>query len=351
MFKNLRLALCAVLVALILTSGSALAADGLFDVRVAVESESARVPAEAAGQGMRQVVLRLTGSSRVADSDAVREGLVRSAERYLQQFGYERRDDDESYWLRLRFDGPAVERRLTELEVPYWASGERSRLLVWLAVDRAGSRELAGGDSLLPLQESLRGAGRSQGLSLLFPLMDLEDRQRLNPSDVWGGFRAPIAEASARYGTDVVLVVRLSERGGAWSARWLQFRNGESMEWSSSGSDADEALLSGMEQGALQTAERLARVRSADDRRSVRLAFAGVDSLDDYGYLMRLLRDSRGVEAVHVVSAADAALLLEVLLDRDPGTLLRMLDSNARFEPLGSADEVPPADRGWRLHR
>ncbi|MCC5857036.1 MAG: DUF2066 domain-containing protein [Ectothiorhodospiraceae bacterium] len=351
MFRKLRLALTGIVLVLASSlAGGALADQTLFDAQVEVASESARERSAAAAEGLREVLLRLTGSARVAEAERVRDALLANAERYVQQFGYDRLGESEGYLLLLRFDGPAVERRLAELEVPFWAADDRTRRLVWLAVDRAGQRELAGGDILPELQEDMRRAAQQQGLPVIFPLMDLEDRQQLSPSDVWGGFRSPIMQASARYGTEAVMVVRLSERTEDWSARWLQYRNGESLEWTSSGEDAQAALRAGMETGARRMAEQQARLRSVDEQRRVRLAFAGIDSLDDYGFLIRLLRAGRGVEGVRVLSADDQALLLDVLVDGDPSPLLRSLDGNARFAPLGGEDG-PTADRAWRLQR
>lgn len=350
MFRKLALLLSAALLLLVMPGGAAVA-DGLFDVRVDVETESARERSQAARDGMRKVLLRLTGSSRHAESERVRDGLVRDAERYVLRYGYDRLEDSDGHSLRLSYDGPAVERRLVELDIPFWAAADRSRTLVWLAEDRAGSRELAGGDRLLLLQQELRSAGNAQGLRLLFPLLDLEDQRALSTSDVWGGFRSPILEASARYGTESVLVARLAERGGDWSARWLLFHNGESLEWTSAGDAAEEALKRGVEDGARQLAERLARVRSDADRARLRLAFADVDSLADYGYLVRLLRDSRGVEGLDVITASEAGLVLDVLVDGDSSRLLRSLDDNARLNALDESADGPAADRRWQLRR
>ncbi len=350
MFRKSVLILFAALSLLLLPVGPVLA-EGLFDVRVNVETESARERTQAAREGMREVLLRLTGRTQVVENEAVRDALIRDADRYVLQYGYDRREDEDGFSLRLRFDGVSVERRLVELEAPFWAAADRDRMLVWLVLDRAGSRDLAGGDNLLDLQEAMRDAGNTQGLGLLFPLMDLEDQRALSTSDVWGGFRGPILDASSRYGTENVLVVRVAERGGDWSIRWLNYRNGDSLEWTSSADDAEAALTSGMAEGARQMAEQLARVRRDEDRSRIRLAFADVDSLADYGYLMRLLGDSRGVEGVHVLSASEQALVLELLVDGDSGRLMRSLDDNARLRPLDGDDDGPAADRRWQLLR
>ncbi|MCC5808939.1 MAG: DUF2066 domain-containing protein [Ectothiorhodospiraceae bacterium] len=335
----------------ILALGIGTATADLYDARVAVGSESGSERAQGAAEGMEKVLLRLTGDASVVEQSRVRERLLSRAERFVQQFGYADRDDDEEgLWLQLRYDGPAVERTLTELEVPFWARADRPRTLAWFAVDQAGSRELVGGGVRPDLQEQLQVEGRRLGLQLLFPLQDLEDQRNLSPSDVWGGFRAPIMDASDRYGTESVLVVRMASRGpGQWTARWIWFYEGDAREWSASGDSVAEALEAGMAEGARLQARQLARAPSATDQRAVSLYVEDLTGVRDYGYLVQLLGDTRGVRSVDVVRVSGDAVELRVMLDGDPERFDSALRANRRLQRLQQSET--PVDYAFRLAR
>ncbi len=351
MDKGLKQFLQGVAGAALLVFGMAAASAGLYDTQAAVDSESAAERSRGAAAGMEEVLLRLTGNPEAVEQSRVRERLISRAERFVQQFGYADRDQEGSgLWLQLRFDGVAVERTLSELEVPYWARADRPRILTWFAVDQAGSRELIGGGTRPDLQEQLQREGDSRGLQLLFPLLDLEDQRNLSASDVWGGFRAPILDASDRYGTESVLVVRLSSRGaGQWAARWLWFHNGGAREWSSSGDSAAEALQAGIDEGARMQARQMARVPSAADRRTVTLYVDDVAGVGDYGYLVQFLEDMRGVQAVDVIRARDSAVQLRVTLDGDPERFDSALRTNRRLERVQPTDGA--VDYAFRMRR
>jgi hypothetical protein len=49
-----------------------------------------------------------------------------------------------------------------------------------------------------------------RGLPLVMPIMDLTDFTALTLSDVWGRFSQPVAQASARYMAEAVVVIRVS---------------------------------------------------------------------------------------------------------------------------------------------
>jgi len=96
----------------------------------------------------------------------------------------------------------------------------------------------------------------ARGVSLLFPLFDLEDTSGISTSDVWAGFKEPVLEASHRYQADVILTGRLIKTlPTLWEAQWLVYIGDQEMRWTSQGELAELVL----EEGVDELVDRLAR--------------------------------------------------------------------------------------------
>lgn len=277
-------------------------ANSMFDARVAVESQSATERDEATREGLRGILVRLTGVE-VPEQHPGLSSLLSDPGRFVQQYGYDDVDDDLE--LVVRFDGPALQSRLVEEEIPIWAVDARPRTVAWVAVDRGGDRRILGGDEGEGLQETLRRAGRASGLPLLFPLMDLEDQRAVSSSDIWGSFRGPIMDASERYDAEAVLVGRIARRGDGWRARWSLFWDGDAHEWTVEADGLDASLSQGVHQGVTRLASAYARVPDPDDVGRFTLQVRDVTDLRSYAEVERYLRDLRDVEAVEPVRVSD----------------------------------------------
>ncbi len=333
------------------------AVPGLYEARVAVGSQADGDRSRATREGMEQVLTRMTGLPEVTEESGIAD-LLGDAERYVHQYGYEDVVDDDhetGLELLLQFDGSTLQRTLSELEVPVWVEADRPRVLIWLAVDRNGERELVGGDTGPDIQEMIRHGARQHGLPVLLPLQDLEDRGQLSSSDVWGGFRGPILEASERYRAEVVLAGRVAQRGEGYEARWLLFRNDGVDEWSESGEQLEAVAHSGPAGAARRLARDMARLPGQRIVGDVTLQVDGVETLEGFGYVRRLLDDTRGVSDVEVLQVYGETLYMRIQLEGDSDRLIRDLERGGRLQQLspGSmaspAAERPAVDMGFRL--
>ena len=105
----------------------------------------------------------------------------------------------------------------------------------------------------------MRGRAWERGLPLSFPLLDLEDRVRVQPADLWAMDGAAIVEASTRYSPAAILVGQVETTGaGAWVASWrLREASGES-QWVTRGLTAGAAAAGAMDAVADRLAVRYA---------------------------------------------------------------------------------------------
>ncbi|MFO7858111.1 MAG: DUF2066 domain-containing protein [Ectothiorhodospiraceae bacterium] len=322
---------------------SAAAQSGLFQARIAVSDQSDSARAEAARDGLEQVLERLTGRPDIADDEALSE-LLDSPERYVQRFGYERDDDGEAE-LRLRYDGPAIQDALIQAEIPVWPASERPRMLTWVVIDESGQRRILSSEDHPELREALSEAAAQQGLSLLFPLMDIEDQQAVTASDLWGNFADPIRAASERYDPRAILVGRLDRRGGDWRGRWSLYRDDEVRDWRASDADMQAALEAGMTSGARTLAQAYARVPDADDVARLVIRVRGIDELAAYGEVASELEGMENVAGVDPVRLGDDSVDFRLQIQGLSEGVLERLRSDRL---LVEADESEPAETAER---
>ena len=316
-------------------------ASSMFDARVVVDSQSTGEREDATREGLRGILVRLTGLE-VPEQHPELSSLLGDPGRFVQRYGYD--DTDDGLELMVRFDGPAIQSRLVEAEVPIWSVDARPRTIAWVAVDRGGDRRILGGDESRDLQDALRRASRAAGLPLLFPLMDLEDQRAVSSSDIWGGFRGPIVDASERYDAEAVLVGRISRRGDDWRMRWSMFWEGDSHEWTVEAPEIRAGLANAVSQGVTQLASLHARVPDPDAVGSFTLRVQDINDLRGYGDVARYLGGLRDVEAVEPVRVGerevDFHLRIQGLTDRT----LERLRSGRMLSEVEDAGEGDDAD-------
>ena len=240
-------------------------------------------------------------------------------------------------------------------QIPVWGS-DRPQTLVWLVVeDRSGSRRVldtlapqaaapaampaADDDALIdaPAPEApdfgmaLADAAQRFGIPVRLPRYDETDQSRVTESDLWGGFTNIIAEASARYGADSILVGRVSERRPA-SIQWTWLFAGEETRFRGDMNAAFSRISGRMMSQFASSPEG-----SAD----VRISVVGVDGLSGYVRLMQFVNSRSLIEAVRVVAVRGDQVLLAVDALAGRERLERLL-SGTVLEPIAPPVRAVP---------
>lgn len=322
-------------------------ADGLYQVEVLVEDQSEDVRQQGVRQGLGELMQRLSGREDAAAASGA-SSILGEASRYLQQFDYGEpveRDGEQRERLRLRFDGGMLEEAMQRAGIPVWAGDDRRAAVAWLVVEHRGERLIAGGDVLVDGQQALRRAGERHGLPLTLPLMDLEDQRAMDSSDLWGGFREPILEASARYEADMVIVGRLDQRGDGWQGRWLLFRNGGSGEVEVLGETPAAAVDAGVAAIARRLTRELAAVGIGADAEVFRVRVEGIAGLGDYAWVQRTIEGRRGVGRAEPDQVTADSVDFRVSTSHDRDGLARELADVRRLEREELANGGTPMER------
>lgn len=334
---------------------------GLLAARVPVADQSADAREDALQTAITQVLMRLSGRADIARAAAVSE-LIANPQQHLQQFYYE---GGEGGGLELvaRFDAQNLRRALTQRQIPIWQT-DRPPVLVWFAFDSGKERALinAAGAYRQPL-EALRLAVMQLGIPVIFPMLDLEDRQGVQYSDVAGGFSEPVLKASRRYATDWVLMLRVAPNDTGWHARWLLHHEGAHTRWQSGGAGLEEALKQGAQTLAAGLRPSFAAVPDLDASTQMRIRIGGIDSLERFAALEQLLSKLPGVAAARLLRTGPDWVGMQLSLNGARNRLEQALRRHPRLEPVATravtgsdeygADGAAPADSEptYRLSR
>jgi hypothetical protein len=285
-----------------------------------------------------QVLIRITGTTAAAESPELAE-LFPNPARYVSQY---RSGPDNSVIVSL--DGPAIEKVLRQSGAMVWGS-ERPLTLVWLAVDWGqGEREIVAADDA----RSLPGAGRSidrnrllrervdevaslRGIPVVFPLLDTQDLESINFSDIWGGFDDRVLDASLRYGATSVLVGRIkADEVQGLGNRWTWYLDNERLDW---GGEPEEVVNLMADSLALQYA-----FRGNEPLDAIRLSISGINSVVAYGEVQRLVENLAAIDTHLVESVEGDKITYEVQVQGGAERLQRALEQSRLLEPIAATE-------------
>jgi len=267
---------------------------------------------------LQQVLLKVVGSRGALDTADLTSllpkttNLIEQYQYYVTNIDSEDLTAPETFDLWLRFNPTSLDAELNRLNLPIWGHS-RPEILIWLAIDDSGQRSMLGSDSEnMEIPLLLEQAADNRGMPLLLPLMDLQDQEQLNFSDIWGDFSEPVLQASQRYGAPVVLTGRMSRVAeDSWNIRWRSFYAGETEQWQSQG-DMNSALQAGIYVVTDSLADRFTQLTQNQNEQSITLQVSGVNNFTDYSRVLDYLKKLQSASDVRVTEIDKAQLTVSL---------------------------------------
>ena len=289
------------------SSANAAVVQGLYEAEKIVPNQSADARAEAMKSALIDVLAKVSGKPGLAAVPEIAPELEK-ARNYIQQYRYRKIPENSflntdaavgSQIIWLRFDERAVNKLLQKNNLPVWGR-TRPQTLVWLAVEQDGGRYVVGSNAQEEARFALESAAKRRGISVLLPLMDLEDQQKVTFADVWTNNQEPIFLASQRYQADAILVGQMSlAANDTWQGRWVFFEGGQGLSWNAQSSNVAE-LLDGGISGTLEIlGSRYAQVYDSSSQGSVDIAVIDLKSLDQFAKVSKYLESLEQVKNIY----------------------------------------------------
>ena len=270
---------------------------------------------------MKTVLVRVTGR-RAAEEDPALAPLIGNARRYVQQC---RSAPDNQLWVA--FDGPAIERWLTQNGQPLWGH-ERPTTLVLLAVQTGPQQgTVVTSDDSGELKAAIDAAAQARGLPLLWPSAGELQRNRLDFAAVNGGAPATLAEMGRRIGGEGVLIGRASGAAATANVRWIHLFQDRSSEYS------------GTLEGVNRAADLYAGMFAASGNLvPVDIEVTGVNDLRDYAGIETYLESLTFISHVSVESLSGDTVRFRLATRVGVDSLQRALSLNGRLQPVAAGE-------------
>jgi uncharacterized protein len=312
-------------------AAAALTRAEMYQATAPVADRTEAAQAAAIQNAMKTVLIRVTGR-RSAGEDPALNSLVSNARRYVQQY---RAAPDSQLWVA--FDGPAIERWLTQNGQPLWGH-ERPTTLVLLAVQSGpqGGTVIATEDSS-DLKSAIGEAAALRGVPLVWPSGTELQRFHIDFSTVNTGSPSTFAEVAKRMGSDGVLIGRASGSSVNANVRWTHLFQDRSSEYS------------GTLEGVNRAADLYAGMFAASGGLvPVDIEVSGLNDLRDYAGVESYLESLTFISHVSIESLSGDTVRFRLSTRGGLDSLQRALSLNGRLQPVAAGEN---GIQRFQLHR
>jgi hypothetical protein len=270
---------------------------------------------------MKTVLVRVTGR-RSAEDDPALAPLIANARRYVQQY---RGAADSQLWVS--FDGPAIERWLTQNGQPLWGHERPSTFVLLAAQTGPQSGTVITADSTSELKAAIDATAAFRGVPVLWPSAADLQRNRLDYAAVSGGAPSALVEAARRASGEGALVGRANGTGAAANVRWTLLFQDRTSEFS--------GPLEGVNRAADLYAELFA---ASGNVAPVDIEVSGVADLRDYARVQSYLESLTFISRVSVVGLTGGNVHFRLTTRGGAESLRRALSLNGPLLPIAPGD-------------
>ncbi|EHH1170159.1 TPA: DUF2066 domain-containing protein [Vibrio parahaemolyticus] len=318
----------------------------IYRAEVVIDSEQNDGESAAREQGMKDVIVRATGSQSSLSNPVIQKALS-SSSRYISQLGKSQVEGKAS--LKMLFNSGQIQSLLTQAQLPSW-SPNRANILVWLVEEQDYDRAIAWEHSDSANVAALKKTTETRGLPITIPVGDFDDVTGVNTSDLWGGFIEPISQASQRYPADAVLIIRAQGEQIRWTlydqapAKIIDAQTSP-RSGSATGADAISTMVDGI---ADYYASKNAVVVSGKSSKAVNVKVLNVTSAADFFRLENALTKLNSVAGTEIKRVQGSELTLTIHLlasqqafEQEASSISQLMEFE---DPLGDVEEVTPSE-------
>ena len=318
------------------TAHAAEVAQGLYKVELAVDTQSRRDRLRAAGEGLKTVLVRISGHHSVLENDQLR-AKVRQAERYLKRFSYARQpvadSDQEQLMIKMDFEPSLIEDLLRSESLPIW-SENRPTVLLWAVVDGLeGKRFIGAGDERIV--NAIQQQAARRGLVVKLPTLDLEDTIAISPEDLWQMNLWAAQRAAARYKADSLLIGRMTEL-----SNWLFSKQGERSEIEGQAPQLSEYIGAAIDVAADQLASKYAIVPVKMSEDGVVIRLTGIKDFRAYARAVAYLQQLSAVRYANPIYVENQQLFIHLIADGQLEQLEQTLALGKKLEKIAPLDSL-----------
>lgn len=310
---------------------------GLFETEVVAKSQATVDRDSAIRDAMTVVLKRILAGDDVLKDPAVQTALDKSLF-YTKQFQYSLVEDasasgGSARTMRVLFNEETILDLLSSGKLGIW-SEIRPETLVWLVVEQEGKRRFFKPEAMPDLDFALSQAAKQKGLPIIFPLLDLEERELISINDVLSAYPDQLLDISSRYDVVSILAGRLVNKNNCWQAEWAFYFDQGVKQWMQPCQILAQTLLGGME-GAYNNLAAFYSVKpNVAEKGTVTLNITGITGMTDLSRVNKYLKSLTMVKSVTWISADGGVNRYKINYERDRAVFENILALGRVLEPL-----------------
>lgn len=212
---------------------------GLYEVDLVVKSQNADDRLFGLKQAFYSVLNRVVVSENIARQPVIQE-MLKNPTPYIKQFQYADLDKqgDENLdrvegprRMQVEFDEEQILKTLQTSQLALWDEN-RPATLLWIVVSDEGERQFYNPEIMTNIEAELNLASRVKGLPFIYPLLDIDEQQRVSVDNINKLDQKIMVELSQRYEAISTAVVNFIHRDNCWQTSWTLYFDGRKTEWS-----------------------------------------------------------------------------------------------------------------------
>lgn len=285
---------------------------------------------------MSSVLVRITGSEAVLAVPAVAAQLAQSGNYVVQ---YQNVREQGKAMLQVTLDAQKLNQLLQSQQIPLWGP-RRPDVLVWLS-ERINQQPAFVLNPEHPFRKALLQHAERFGLSLQFPLYDVDDTTLVTDAAAWAGDWQALANASERYKADQVqnlLFDQIPDASGTLLYRLTyQVQHGSDIV-SKELQHADAMVLAAQfcaELASQQASQYAVNLNvSTADAGHLDVVIDNVQSLSDVTALQKIMGSMLTVKNVQLTEFQPGTAKLKIELSSSSADFYRAISLVKQLQPL-----------------
>ncbi len=324
---------------------------GLFEAEVITQSQSPKDRNKAIKDALAIVLGKIMAGENIFDDPTVKLAL-NDAPRYTAKYRYSlipsNSDENSARLMWVEFDQNALLELVRSSKLGIW-NEVRDETLVWLVIERNGKKQIFNEELMPDIANALAKAAKRKGLPLLFPLMDLEENQKITIPDILGAYSDKLLEVSKRYATPSILVGRVKKHKKCWKSEWALYFSNDIKQWNSECETLDEAILSGMK-GTYDKLSKFYAVKPDTlEIDTVILKVSGVKTMTDMSKITDYLNSLPMTESVNWLKIKSGINYFKVKTSGSRRTFVDAVGLGRILDPLDPEDLQDKNELKYRL--
>ena len=174
-------------------------------------------------------------------------------------------------------------------------------------------------------------------------MLDLTDLNQLSVTDVMAPFVSVISQASVRYGSNAVVIVRFNQQGQQgqqWSSFWTLVANNTLQNWRTKGNNLQVVIQQGIDDVVDGLAGQFS-LKNGNEESKVNIALSGINNLAAYAKARNYLNRLSPVKSVALLSVQGNKVSFQLSLVGSLASLQQAIKLDHTLTPSSQNSEEP----------